>query len=142
MNQQIAHIDYFLLVTGVGDPHINTIDNGRYTCHIQGRFIFAQTTNNASQQARLNDANVNINGDGFLFSSDLFEIRVRSAQLAPAMAYVERMQGTASVFTAYTIVAANNTYRISKIDDKFGKKRKCHFEFFHCFFFFFPKVLL
>ncbi|CAF4630279.1 unnamed protein product [Rotaria sp. Silwood2] len=35
------------IVTGVGDPHVNTIDDGRYTCHIQGLFVFAQTTTKA-----------------------------------------------------------------------------------------------
>ncbi|CAF4956637.1 unnamed protein product, partial [Rotaria socialis] len=45
------------IVTGVGDPHVNTIDDGEYTCHIQGLFIFAQTTDEAKVIAYKNLVN-------------------------------------------------------------------------------------
>lgn len=122
INRKSFPINCFLLVTGVGDPHINTIDNGRYTCHIRGIYIFARTTNDTTQQANNNDRTGNITGDSLLYPSDLFSIQVRSEELPPAMYYVERTQGKASVFTSYAIIAMNNTYNISKINDKFGKR--------------------
>ena len=109
------------LVTGVGDPHIDTIDNGRYTCHIQGLYIFAQTSTAANQTAQANLNNGNAFDTNLLYPDDLFYMHVRSASIPPALPYVERMQGSASVFSSYIIGAGNYTFVISNRDGKFGK---------------------
>lgn len=104
-----------------GDPHINTIDNGRYTCHIQGIYIYAQTTTNASIVANNNLNNDNVSGDNFLYPTDLFKIYVRSVSIPPALYFIERTQGLASVFSSYTLITGNFTFNISNENGKFGK---------------------
>ncbi|UJR15672.1 hypothetical protein I4U23_002606 [Adineta vaga] len=108
------------IVTNVGDPHIDTIDNGRYTCHIQGLFVFAQTTANANQTALYNLNNVNVSDTNLIYPEDLFYIYVRSASISPALPYVERMQGYASIFSTFIIGAGNYTFTISNVNGKFG----------------------
>ena len=41
--------------------------------------------------------------------------------IPPALPYVERMQGDASIFSSYTIGAGNYTFVISNNNGKFGK---------------------
>ncbi|CAF0869133.1 unnamed protein product [Adineta ricciae] len=106
--------------SGVGDPHIDTIDNGRYTCHVQGLFVLAQTTTAAKQIAQANLNNINVSDSSLIYPEDLFYIYVRSASIAPALPYVERMQGSASIFSSYIIGAANYTFVISNLNGKFG----------------------
>ncbi|CAF3955011.1 unnamed protein product, partial [Adineta steineri] len=108
------------IVAGVGDPHIDTIDNGRYTCHIQGLFIFSQTTTNANVTAQYNFNNAAITDSNLLYPDDLFYIYVRSTSTTPALYYVERMQGYGSVFTSYIVGAGNYTFTITNINGQFG----------------------
>lgn len=110
------------VVIGIGDPHIRTIDNGRYTCHIQGLFVFSRTTDAARRVANLNMMNDAISGSNILYPEDLFYVHVRSAAIPPALPYVERSQGQASIFTGYTIGSGNYTFTITNINGKFGKK--------------------
>jgi hypothetical protein len=109
------------LVTGIGDPHVNTIDNGRYTCHIQGLYIFARTSANATLQANNNANTGNVTGSNLLYPDDLFYIYVRSISVPPALPYIERAAGDASIFSSYTIGAVNYTFVISNINGRFGK---------------------
>ncbi|CAF1580921.1 unnamed protein product, partial [Adineta ricciae] len=106
--------------SGVGDPHIDTIDNGRYTCHIQGLFVLAQTTTTAKQIAQVNLNNINVSDSSLIYPEDLFYVYVSSTSIAPALPYVERMQGSASIFSSYIIGAANYTFVISNLNGKFG----------------------
>ncbi|CAF4083623.1 unnamed protein product, partial [Rotaria sp. Silwood1] len=106
------------IVTGVGDPHVNTIDNGRYTCHIQGLFVFAQTTPEASATAQSN-LNNNASNIDLIYPDDLFEIRVRSVFVPPALSYIERTHGYGSIFSSYTIIAVSFTFVISNNNGKF-----------------------
>lgn len=110
-----------IVVTGVGDPHIDTIDNGRYTCHIQGVYIFAQTNIMASRTAQANLLNTNAVDSNLIYPDDLFYIHVRSSAIPPALPFVERAQGSASVFSSYVIGAGNFTFEISNQNGKFGK---------------------
>ncbi|CAF4415936.1 unnamed protein product, partial [Rotaria sp. Silwood2] len=108
------------MVTGIGDPHINTIDNGRYTCHIQGIYVFAQTTDSARALAQFNQ-NYSTNFDtNAIYPDDLFQIYVRSVSIPPALSYIERTQGDASIFSSYSIVTENYSFNISNNDGKFG----------------------
>lgn len=107
------------LVTGVGDPHIDTIDSGRYTCHIQGVFILARTTATAEQTAQ-NNINNNATGSNLLYPADIFAIHVRSDALAPALFYVESERGLGSVFSSYTIYATSFTFIIANSQGKFS----------------------
>ncbi|CAF0850637.1 unnamed protein product [Rotaria sp. Silwood1] len=108
------------MVTGIGDPHINTIDNGRYTCHIQGIYVFAQTNDNATATAQYNRNNTSTSGSNLIYPDDLFQIYVRSVSIPPALSYIERTQGDASIFSSYAIVAGSYTFNISNNDGKFG----------------------
>ncbi|CAF3404455.1 unnamed protein product [Rotaria sp. Silwood1] len=108
------------MVTGIGDPHINTIDNGRYTCHIQGIYVFAQTNDNAIATAQYNRNNTSTSGSNLIYPDDLFQIYVRSVSIPPALSYIERTQGDASIFSSYAIVAGSYTFNISNNDGKFG----------------------
>ncbi|CAF4376789.1 unnamed protein product, partial [Rotaria sordida] len=105
--------------TGVGDPHINTIDNGRYTCHIHGLFVFAQTNIEASQVAQ-NNLNSNALNIDLIYPDDLFQIHARSVYAPPALSYIERTQGYGSIFSSYTIIALHFTFIISNNNGKFG----------------------
>ncbi|CAF3944032.1 unnamed protein product, partial [Rotaria magnacalcarata] len=107
------------IVTGVGDPHVNTIDDGQYTCHIQGLFIFAQTTDEANATAHKNLVNT-ISDINLIYPDDLFKIYVRSVFVAPALRYIEREKGHGSIFSSYTIVTEIFTFDISNNDGKFG----------------------
>jgi hypothetical protein len=99
----------------VGDPHVNTIDNGRYTCHIQGLYVFART-NAAAGIIAQNNLNSNVPNSNLLYPADLFEIRVRSVLVPPALPYIERAQGDASIFSSFTILTNNNyNFSISNI---------------------------
>jgi hypothetical protein len=108
------------VVTGVGDPHVNTIDNGRYTCHIQGLYIFAQTNSVAKTRAE-NNLNRNASDSNLIYPDDLFQIQVRSVYVAPALSYIERTQGYGSIFSSYTIITDSFTFFISNNNGKFGK---------------------
>jgi len=110
------------LVTGVGDPHIVTIDNGRYTCHIQGLYTFAKTTDAAQIAAQNYEVN-NVSDANVIYNDDLFEIYVQSTGLAPVIPYISQTFGYGSVFSAYTInaSAANYTFVISNNNGQFGK---------------------
>lgn len=112
--------DFFFVVTGVGDPHINTIDNGRYTCHIQGLYIFAQTTKEAERRAE-NNLNLNISNSNLIYPDDLFIIHVHSISATPAIPYIERTQGYGSIFSNYTIRANKFIFIIGNNNGKFGK---------------------
>ncbi|CAF3508982.1 unnamed protein product [Rotaria socialis] len=107
------------IVTGVGDPHVNTIDDGEYTCHIQGLFIFAQTTDEAKAIAYKNLVNT-IFDINLIYPDDLFTIYVRSTFVPPALRYIEREKGHGSIFSSYTIVTEIFTFGISNNDGKFG----------------------
>ncbi len=100
---------------------MNTIDNGRYTCHIQGLYIFAQTNANAKNQANYNANMGNVSGSNLLYPDDLFYIYVRSVSVPPALPYVERVAGDASTFTNYTVGSVNYTFVISNLNGGFGK---------------------
>ncbi len=104
----------------MGDPHVNTIDNGRYTCHIQGLYVFARTDAAATVIAQTNDIS-NVVDSSLLYSDDLFQIRVRSVSVAPAVPYIERAQGYASIFSSFAIIASGFTFNISNNNGKFGK---------------------
>ena len=110
-----------VLVTGVGDPHVVTIDNGRYTCHIQGLYIFARTTTAAKTVATNHEAN-NKTASDFIYPDDLFEIDVRSVRTTPVAPYIAQTQGYGSIFSSYTIMAVNYTFVVSNINGQFGKK--------------------
>ncbi len=56
-----------------------------------------------------------------IYPTDLYSIYVRSVSIAPALPYIERMQGDASIFSSYTIIAVNYTFVISNNAGKFGK---------------------
>ncbi|CAF4615939.1 unnamed protein product [Rotaria sp. Silwood2] len=60
------------IVTGVGDPHVNTIDDGRYTCHIHGLFVFAQTTINAQTTAQ-NNLNSTVSNIDLIYPEQLLD---------------------------------------------------------------------
>ena len=110
-------------MTGLGDPHMTTIDNGRYTCHIQGLYIFAQTTDAARVAADTNQAN-NVIDSNRIYPDDLFQIYVRSVNATPALSYIERTQGYGSIFSSYTVnmISINRNFTISNENGKFGKK--------------------
>lgn len=112
-----------VLVFGIGDPHITTIDNGRYTCHIQGLFVFSQTTEAAGRLAQGNLNSTDISDSNAIYPDDLFYIHVRSVAIPPALPYVERTQGSASIFNRYIIGAGNYTFIITNNNGKFSKKR-------------------
>lgn len=103
---------------------MTTIDNGRYTCHIQGFYVFAQTTAEAAITAE-NNLNSSAIDSNLLLPDDLFQIYVQSKYVAPALSYIERTQGYGSIFTNYTIIAANYTFAISNNNGQFGKKYYC-----------------
>ncbi|CAF2923310.1 unnamed protein product [Rotaria sp. Silwood2] len=107
------------IVTGVGDPHVNTIDDGRYTCHVQGLFVFAQTTTKAQTIAQNNFCSNALNIDS-IYPDDLFQIYVRSIFVPPALSYIERTHDYGSIFSSYTIIAVRFTFVISNINGKFG----------------------
>jgi hypothetical protein len=113
--------DKHFLVTGVGDPHVDTIDGGRYTCHIQGLYVFTQTNTQASTIAQYNLNNANTYDSSLIYPDDLFYIYVRSASLAPALPFVARIQGSASVYTGYTIGAGSYVFVITGSLGRFGK---------------------
>ena len=107
-------------VTFNGDPHITTIDNGRYTCHVQGLFVFAQTTETARIRAEYNF--LNVSGDlDLIYPDDLFKVYVRSKYVAPALSYIERTKGYGSIFTSYSIIALNYTFEISNDNGQFSR---------------------
>ncbi|CAF3894012.1 unnamed protein product [Adineta steineri] len=106
-------------VSGVGDPHVTTIDNGQYTCHIQGVYIFARTNQIAERQANMNLDN-NLADSNLIYPDDLFRIHVRSILVAPALSYIERNYGYGSVFSSYTISALNYNFTIINNNGKFG----------------------
>ena len=108
------------LVTGLGDPHMSTIDNGRYTCHIQGLYIFAQTTADANSTAHVNAIN-NPGATELIYPDDLFEIYVRSVVATPALFYIEQTQGYGSIFSSYTIITTQLSFTISNENGKFGR---------------------
>ena len=110
-------------MTGLGDPHMTTIDNGRYTCHIQGLYVFAQTTDAARVAADTNQAN-NVIDSNRIYPNDLFQIYVRSVNATPALSYIERTQGYGSIFSSYTVnmISINRNFTISNENGKFGKK--------------------
>lgn len=110
------------LVFGIGDPHISTIDNGRYTCHIQGLFVFSRTTDAARRLAEQNLNNVNIANSDVIYPDDLFYVHVRSVAIPPALPYVERTQGSASIFNRYIIGARAYTFVITNNNGKFSKE--------------------
>jgi len=56
-----------------------------------------------------------------LYPDDLFYIYVGSVSISPALPYVQRMRGYASVFSNYTISAGTYIFVISNINGKFGK---------------------
>ncbi len=116
----IMKCKHIFLVTGLGDPHVNTIDNGIYTCHIQGLFVFAQTDAEASiiAENNLNSSGFDIN---LIYPDDLFQIYVYSTFVAPALFYIERTRGYGSIFTSYTIIAVDFTFVISNNNGTFGK---------------------
>ncbi|CAF4720364.1 unnamed protein product, partial [Rotaria sp. Silwood2] len=99
------------IVTGVGDPHVNTIDDGRYTCHIHGLFVFAQTTINAQTTAQ-NNSNSTVSNIDLIYPDDLFQIHVQSVFIPPALSYIERNRGYGSIFSSYTIIALHFTFVI------------------------------
>ena len=108
------------LVSGVGDPHVDTIDSGRYTCHIQGWYVFAQTTSVARARAESN-AEGEVFDMNLIYPDDLFRIHVQSMMVAPALWYIERTQGYGSVFRSYVIISGNSSFTISNEKGKFGK---------------------
>jgi hypothetical protein len=97
------------------------MDSGRYTCHIQGLFVFAQTSTQAGITAQANLNNPNGFESSLIYPDDLFYIYVRSASLPPILPYVERMQGDASVFTGYTVGAGSYVFVITSSQGRFGK---------------------
>ncbi|UJR30966.1 hypothetical protein I4U23_018478 [Adineta vaga] len=107
------------IVSGVGDPHVNTIDNGRYTCHIQGLYVFAQTTDAARVRAE-NNAASNVSDVNLIYPDDLFRIYVRSVMVSPVLSYIERTQGYGSIFTSYTIITDSVSFVISNNNGKFA----------------------
>jgi hypothetical protein len=111
--------DQLFLVTGVGDPHINTVDNGRFTCHIQGVYVFAQTTGNARAVAN-NNVNTGLADNDALFPDDLFDITVYSIYVAPALPYITRERGYGSIFSNYTINTTLYTFVLSNNGGRFG----------------------
>lgn len=113
------HCENFL-VTGLGDPHMTTIDNGRYTCHIQGLYIFAQTTPEANSTAYLNQQN-NPGVTELIYPGDLFKIHVRSVVATPALFYIERTHGYGSIFSSYTVITTTISFTISNENGKFGR---------------------
>lgn len=117
---RLIQIHVLLLETGAGDPHIYTIDGGRYTCHVQGLFVMARTTEGARNLATQNE-NGNASDSDLLYLSDLFTIHVESKSLAPALSYVEREKGFGSVFSRYVLTAESFTFSITNNQGKFGK---------------------
>lgn len=117
---KIKTVVLLLLVSGLGDPHINTVDGGRYTCHIQGRFIFARTNSAANTLANTNQAN-NVSDSELLYPSDIFTIIVTSNALSPVLNYVEQERGFGSVFTSYQIESMNRTFIIRNNNGRFCK---------------------
>jgi len=107
------------LVMFAGDPHVNTIDNGRYTCHIQGLYVFAKTTAVADFNARARTIARSEETD-VLFEPDIFTINVFSVFIEAALPYVTRVQGYGSIFTNYTLIANNATFIIKNNNGKFG----------------------
>ena len=112
--------DQLFLVTGVGDPHVNTIDNGRFTCHVQGIYVFAQTTANA-QLVASNNVNTSLTDSDALFPDDLFSINVFSVFVAPALPYITRTQGYGSIFSSYTIITSVYTFVLGNSGGRFSK---------------------
>ncbi|CAF3697466.1 unnamed protein product [Rotaria sordida] len=106
-------------ISGNGDPHISTIDNGRYTCHIQGIYVFARTSNNANATAQFNLNNSGVFDENLIYPDDLFQISVRSISIPAALPYIQ-IQGSASLFSSYSVVAGNYTFNISNNNGKFG----------------------
>ncbi|CAF0960619.1 unnamed protein product [Rotaria magnacalcarata] len=108
------------MIFGNGDPHVNTVDNGQYTCHIQGVYIFARTTSTANATAQVNNNNNGTVDSNLILPEDLFEIRVRAVSIPPVLSYVERQAGDASLFSSYSIFANGYTFNISNINGQFG----------------------
>jgi hypothetical protein len=100
---------------------VNTIDNGLYTCHIQGLFVFAETTNAAATIAQ-NNLNNNVFDSSLIYPDDLFQIYVRSIVATPALFYIQQTQGYGSIFSAYTVITSSYTFVISNNNGKFSKK--------------------
>ena len=98
---------------------MNTIDNGRYTCHIQGSYVFAKTTA-AAEAAAINNTRNQVGNPELLFEQDIFTINVFSIFIEPALPYVTRNQGYGSIFTNYTIITRNATFIIKNNNGKFG----------------------
>ena len=109
-------------MAGLGDPHLATIDNGRYTCHIQGLYVFAQTTGSARSTA-YNNQNNNLIDSNSLYPDDLFQIYVRSVNATPALYYIESTKGYGSIFSSYIInmLSINRIFTISNENGKFGR---------------------
>ena len=108
------------LVTGVGDPHISTVDNARFTCHIQGSYVFARTTESARLLAANNNNNSLFDVDA-IFPDDLFSISVYSFFVAPALPYIARTRGYGSIFSSYTITISNFTFVVTNNGGRFSK---------------------
>jgi hypothetical protein len=62
-----------------------------------------------------------VSDSNLLYPDDLFYIYVRSVSVPPALPYVERVAGDASIFSSYTIGAGNYTFVISNNNGGFGK---------------------
>jgi hypothetical protein len=65
--------------------------------------------------------NANTYDSSLIYPDDLFYIYVRSASLAPALPFVARIQGSASVYTGYTIGAGSYVFVITSSLGTFGK---------------------
>ncbi len=99
---------------------MNTVDNGRYTCHIQGLYVFAQTTSAAATTAQ-NNLNSNVIDSNLIYPNDLFQIYVLSVAVSPALSYIQRVQGYGSIFSSYNITSVSRTFTISNNNGNFGK---------------------
>ena len=71
--------------------------------------------------------NDTISGSNVLYPEDLFYVHVLSASIPPALPYVERTQGQASIFTGYRIGAVNYTFTITNSNGKFSKRNSWKF---------------
>jgi hypothetical protein len=99
---------------------VTTIDNGQYTCHIQGLYVFAQTTTEAATTAQ-NNFNNNVTDINLIYPDDLFQIYVRSVISTPVLSYIQRTKGYASIFSSYSIIAGNFNCTISNNNGQFGR---------------------
>jgi hypothetical protein len=118
----LLHLLFQFLATNVGDPHIDTIDSGRYTCHIQGTYILAQTSVNANRTAYLN-MDATASAMDLIYPTDLFAVYVQCELLPPALLFVEREHGFGSVFTSYMISTHAFNFTIGNNQGKFSENR-------------------